>query len=75
MNSPGAFSISKHFSSNSSMNLLGENKKINNTKMNNITTPISNENFDINSSSSNIFINNYFYSKIKKLYCKKQKQN
>ena len=30
MNSPGAFSISKHFSSNSSMNLLGENKIINN---------------------------------------------
>ena len=56
MNSPGASSISKHFSSNSSMNLLGENKIINNANMNNINTPISNANFHINSSS-----NKYFY--------------
>jgi hypothetical protein len=43
--------------------------------MNNINIPISNANFHINSSSSNIFINNNFYTKIqKKLYCKKQKK-
>ena len=64
MNSPGASSISKHFSNNSSLNLLGENKIINNRNMNNINTLTSNLYFYINSSSNNIFINNNFYSKI-----------
>jgi len=73
MNSPGTFSISRHFSSQSSMNLLGDNNLINNHNMNNLNTPTSNSNFHMNSSSNNIFINNNFYSKIQKNYIEKNK--
>ena len=73
MDSPWAFSIPKHFSSISSMKLLGENKIVNNTNMNNINTPTSNTNLHINSSSNNIFINNNFYTKIQKNYIDKKK--
>jgi len=71
MNSPGAFSISRHFSSQSSMNLLGENKLINNQNINNINTPTSNSH--MNSSSNNIFLNNNFFSKIQNNYIEKNK--
>ena len=75
MDSPHAFSNSRHFSSISSMNLLGENKIINCTNINNIKTPTSNTNFHISSSSNNIFINNNFYTKIQKNYIDKNKNS